>query len=280
MTERKREQWTAGKVGFIGAGSMGGALIRGLLASGRVNREELTYADPDQARQAEMTDLWIRRARHHADVMGADTVILAVKPQVAKDVLADIKGLTRPDQRLISIIAGLPLAVLEESLPKARLLRAMPNTPVLVRAGITAVAAGSRATAEDLNYTLELFRAGGRAVAVEERHLNAVTGLSGSGPAYVALFIEALADGGVKMGLPRNLALELAAQTVLGTACLCLENGLHPAILKDQVASPGGTTIHGLFALEQGCFRGTVMSAVESATWRAQDLGAVSGGGK
>ncbi|MBM4286015.1 MAG: pyrroline-5-carboxylate reductase [Deltaproteobacteria bacterium] len=274
MEERKREHWTAGRLGFIGAGSMGGALIRGLLASGRVVREDLLYCDPDHLRQGEMADLWVKRARHNVDVMTADTVVLAVKPQVAAGVLQEIKGQDRPGQRVISIIAGLPLAVLEEALPQARVLRAMPNTPVLVRAGITAVAAGSRASAEDLLYALELFRAGGRAVTVSEGHLDAVTGLSGSGPAYVALFIEALADGGVKMGLPRALALELAAQTVLGTACLCLEKGLHPAALKDQVASPGGTTIHGLHALEQGGFRAAVMSAVESATWRAQDLAA------
>jgi pyrroline-5-carboxylate reductase len=148
----------------------------------------------------------------------------------------------------------------------------MTNTPTLVGAGMAALAPGRHVTVDDLTLARKLFEAVGQAVVVQENLLDAVTGLSGSGPAYVALFIEALADGGVKVGLPRALALSLAAHTVLGAARLCLEHNIHPGVLKDQVASPGGTTIEGLHVLEQGGFRGIVMSAVEAATFRAQEL--------
>ncbi|MFA5112443.1 MAG: pyrroline-5-carboxylate reductase, partial [Desulfobaccales bacterium] len=157
--------------------------------------------------------------------------------------------------------------------PESRVIRVMPNTPTLVRAGMAALAPGSRATSEDLALALELFGAVGQAVMVEERLMDAVTGLSGSGPAFVAVFIEALADGGVKMGLPRPLALTLATQTVLGSARLCQEERLHPALLKDMVTSPGGTTIAGLHALESAGFRGAVMDAVAAAAARSQELG-------
>jgi pyrroline-5-carboxylate reductase len=166
------------------------------------------------------------------------------------------------------------LAALEEALPHCRIIRAMPNAPLMVQAGMTALAQGSRATSEDMDLALGLFRAVGRAEVVAETHLDAVTALSGSGPAFVAVFMEALADGAVKMGLSRTLAMEFAAQTVFGTARLVLEKNLHPGMLKDLVASPGGTTIHGLHALEQGTFRGAVISAIEAATCRAQDLAA------
>ena len=165
------------------------------------------------------------------------------------------------------------LKTLEAALPQSRVIRAMPNTPTLVGAGMAALALGGRATQEDADLALEIFEAVGRAVVVEERLMDAVTGLSGSGPAYVAVFIEALTDGGVKMGLPRHLALLLATQTVIGAARLCLEEEMHPGVLKDLVTSPGGTTITGLHVLEDGRFRGLVMSAVEAATLRARELG-------
>jgi pyrroline-5-carboxylate reductase len=188
-------------------------------------------------------------------------------------VLAGIKDFARPYHLLISIAAGATLATLEAALPVSRIIRAMPNTPALVGAGMTALAPGRRATPEDTALALELFQAVGQAAVVEERLMDAVTGLSGSGPAFVALFIEALADGGVKAGLPRTLAHNMAVQTVLGAARLCHEEDLHPGKLKDLVASPGGTTIEGLHALEKGGFRGLVMSAVTAAAARAKELG-------
>jgi len=200
-------------------------------------------------------------------------VVLAVKPQIMPAVLAGVKEFARPWHLVISIAAGVPLKVLEEALPESRIIRVMPNTPTLVGAGMAALAPGSLASREDLELALELFQSVGQAVAVEEKLMDAVTGLSGSGPAFVAVFIEALTDGGVKMGLPRTLAHTMAVQTVLGTAKLCLEEELHPGKLKDMVTSPGGTTIAGLHALESGGFRGVVMDAVSAAALRSEELG-------
>ncbi len=259
------------RLGIIGAGNLGMALVRRLLGAGWVSPEGLLIFDPDPARRRELEELGVRPAADNAAVLAAGAVVLAVKPQVAEAVLAEIAP-ARAEYLLISLVAGLPLSRLEDILPLARIVRAMPNTPLLVGEGITALAPGSRATTADLAFSLEVFQAVGRAVVVEERLMDAVTGLSGSGPAYVAVFIEALADGGVRMGLSRELALELAAQTVRGAATLVLSQGLHPAVLKDQVASPGGTSIAGLHALEQGGLRGVVMDAVQAATWRAREL--------
>lgn len=260
------------KLGFIGAGSMGGALLKGLLAAG-APAAHLTFYDPDPQRQQELDGLGVEPALDNAEVMHAQVVILAVKPQVLGRALDEIQEFTRPWHLIISVAAGVTLSGLEEALPEPRFIRAMPNTPLMVHAGMTGLAAGTRATPEDVQLALELFGAVGRAVVVDEKLMDAVTALSGSGPAFVAVFLEALADGGVKMGLPRSLALEMASQTLLGAARLCLEKTLHPAALKDQVASPGGTTIAGLHALEAGGFRGLVMDAIEAATLRARQLG-------
>jgi pyrroline-5-carboxylate reductase len=261
------------KLGFIGVGSMGGAIIKGLLAGGDVPRENLIYYDPDPARQAQMDELGVAAALDNPEVMHAPVVVLGVKPQVLPAVLTGVKEFARPWHLIISIAAGVPLAVLEGALPHSRVIRVMPNTPTLVGAGMAALAPGRSVTPEDLALALDLFKAVGQAVVVEERLLDAVTGLSASGPAFVAVFIEALADGGVKMGLPRPLALTLATQTVLGTARLCHEKQLHPALLKDMVTSPGGTTIAGLHALESSGFRGAVMDAVTAAARRSEELG-------
>lgn len=273
MTEQEKGRLATLKLGFIGAGSMGGAIMRGLLKGGHVPRENLIYYDPDPARQPTMESLGVEAALDNAEVMHAQVVVLAVKPQVMPTVLAAVKEFARPGHLIISIAAGVPLKVLEAAFPESRVIRAMPNTPTIVGAGMAALAPGSRATPDDVALALELFGAVGRAVVVDEKLMDAVTGLSGSGPAFVAVFIEALADGGVKMGLPRPLALLLATQTVLGTARLCLEEELHPGILKDQVASPGGTTIEGLHVLEKGRFRGLTMSAVAAAAKRSRELG-------
>jgi pyrroline-5-carboxylate reductase len=265
------------KLGVIGAGSMGGALLRGLLSAG-VSAANLTFYDPDPHRQRELDGLGIEAALDNAEVMHCQVVILAVKPQVLGQALDEIQEFARDWHLIISIAAGVTLAQLEEALPEPRFIRAMPNTPLMVHAGMTGLAAGTRARPDDVHLAMELFGAVGLAVVVDEKLMDAVTALSASGTGFVAVFLEALADGGVKMGLPRQLALEMAAQTLLGTARLCLERDLHPAVLKDLVASPGGTTIAGLHALEAGGFRGLVMDAIEAATLKARYLGGKRGG--
>ncbi len=261
------------RLGFIGAGAMGGAIIQGLLAGGRVAGKDLVYYDPERTRQKQMDQLGVQAAKAPAAVMEAQVVLLAVKPQIMGQVVAEIQAAACPDHLIISIAAGVTLKALETALPQSRVIRAMPNTPTLAGAGMAALAPGGRATPLDLALALEIFEAVGRAVVVEEKLMDAVTGLSGSGPAYVAVFLGALTDGGVKMGLPRPLALLLASQTVIGAARLCLEKEITPGTLKDLVTSPGGTTIAGLHVLEEGRFRGLVMSAVEAAARRARELG-------
>jgi pyrroline-5-carboxylate reductase len=276
MTEEGRGRLKGVKVGFIGAGHMGGAILRGLLAGGQVAREDLIFYDPDPARQVDLAGLGVEAALDNVEVMHAQVVVLAVKPQLLGRVLDGVKEFARPWHLIISVAAGVSLATLEAAFPESRVIRAMPNTPALVGAGITCLAPGSRATPDDMALALELFQAVGQAAEVEERLMDAVTGLSGSGPAFVALFLEALADGGVKAGLPRALAHHLAVHTILGAARLCLEQGLHPGALKDMVASPAGTTIEGLHVLEQGGFRGLVISAVAAAAARSRELGKAS----
>jgi pyrroline-5-carboxylate reductase len=211
-------------------------------------------------------------ADNRSAVTWADIVVLAVKPQSFPAVLNEI-GADLHRVLVISIAAGVTIeSIAKQASGGKRIIRAMPNTPALVREGITALAWCEGVTEEDTIIARTIFEAVGRVVPVEERLMNAVTGLSGSGPAYVFQAIEALADGGVKMGLPRHTAELLAAQTVLGAAKMVLESGNHPAILKDRVASPGGTTIAGLHELEQGRFRATLMGAVEAATRRSQEL--------
>ncbi len=272
MREQETGRLREVKLGFIGAGSMGGALLRSLLAAG-APAGNLTFYDPDPNRRQELEKLGLEPALDNAEVMHSPVVVLAVKPQVLGQALNEIKEFARAWHLIISIAAGVTLARLEEALPEVRFIRAMPNTPLMVREGMAGLAAGTRATPEDMQLALELFEAGGRAVVVDEKLLDAVTAVSASGAGFAAVFLEALADGGVRLGLPRALALEMAAQTLVGAGRLCLAQNLHPALLKDQVASPGGTTIAGLHALEQGGFRGLVMDAVTAAALRAQELG-------
>ena len=263
-------------IGFIGAGNMAEAMIRGLLEARLATADRLIASDIVEARRQGIDQRYgVRTVAEGRDVVAkASVLILAVKPQ---DMEAALKGIaTTVDQTktIISVAAGTPIAFIAERLPaKARIIRVMPNTPALVLAGAAGIAKGEYATAQDLQIAEAIFSAVGKVVVVAEKHLDAVTGLSGSGPAYVFLFIEALADGGVKMGLPRDVATLLAAQTVLGAAKMLLEGGRHPAELKDMVASPGGTTIAGLHALESGGLRGTLMEAVEAATIRSRELG-------
>lgn len=264
------------RLGFVGAGNMSEALIKGLL-HGRVLGADRIVASDVKAERLEHL-----RQRHgigtthdnHALVRDVDVLVLAVKPQSIDKVLTEIGRDVRPDQLVISIAAGVPIEALEGRLPAgSRVVRAMPNTPATVQAGATAIAGGAHAHDEDLGVARELFEAVGRVVVLDEAQLDAVTGLSGSGPAYVMLIIEALADGGVKVGLHRDTALLLAAQTVFGSASLLLETGEHPGRLKDMVTSPGGTAIAGLHTLESGALRKTLIDAVEAASKRAAQLG-------
>ena len=262
-------------LGFIGGGRMAEALISGVLAAKLYEPEKIRVADPDVRRQDHLKQQYgIQVCLANGEVVGAsDVVMLAVKPQVIADVLRGV-GQGVSHQLVVSVAAGVPIRRIQELLdPQASIVRAMPNTPAMVGAGMTALAVGPGVGAEAVTAVRQIFESVGKVVQIEERLMDAVTGLSGSGPAYIFLTIEALADGGVKMGLPRETASVLAAQTVLGAARMVLESGQHPARLKDQVASPGGTTIAGLHRLEQGGLRAVLMDAVEAATKRSQELG-------
>jgi pyrroline-5-carboxylate reductase len=263
------------RLGFLGAGNMSGALIKGLLhggfAPGRILASDVKLDRLEQLR----TQHGVRTTSdNHELVRESDVLVLAVKPQVIDRVLTEIGRDVHLDQLVVSLAAGVTLEGLEGRLTeKARVVRAMPNTPAMVQAGATAIAGGTHARGDDLRVARELFEAVGRVVVLDEGLLDAVTGLSGSGPAYVMLIIEALADGGVKVGLHRDTALLLAAQTVFGSAQLLLETGEHPGRLKDMVTSPGGTAIAGLHTLESGALRKTLIDAVEVASKRAAELG-------
>jgi pyrroline-5-carboxylate reductase len=267
----------AKKIGFIGAGNMAGALIKGLLCSKTVSAAQIKASDVRADRLADLArEHGIATETDNAALLAwADVAVLAVKPQVVDQVLSAVGRTLRPQTLLISIAAGVPIQALESRLPAgSRVIRTMPNTAAMALAAATAIAPGTHASPADMATAREIFEAVGRAVVVDESLLDAVTGLSGSGPAYVMLVIEALADGGVRVGLPRDTALRLAAQTVYGSAKLLLDTGEHPGRLKDMVTSPGGTTIAGLHALESGALRATLINAVEAATRRSAELGA------
>ncbi len=265
------------RLGIIGCGQMGEALLRGMLAAKLVAPAGVLAADPVEERRKTMVQRYgIRMARDSRAVAkgGMDVLLLAVKPQTVNELFAELRDAVSDRTLVISVVTGVQLVRLEAELGgRARVVRAVPNTPALVGSGMTAVAGGAHASADDLRTAVELFNAVGTTLVVEERQLNAVTGLSGSGPAYAFVMIEALADGGVKVGLSRDVALQLAARTLLGAAHLLLQTGEHPGQLKDRVASPGGTTIAGLRELEAGGVRAALINAVEAATRRAAELG-------
>ncbi|HEX9741987.1 MAG TPA: pyrroline-5-carboxylate reductase [Nitrospiraceae bacterium] len=265
----------AATIAMIGSGQMGEALIGGWLAAKTVPPEALVATDASAERRDLMKRRFgIRTGTDNRDAASwADVVVLAVKPQILDGVMKELSS-ALAGKLVLSIAAGVTIAHLARLAPKGvRVVRVMPNTPVLVGDGVSALSFGDGVSDKDQQLTRRLFEAVGRAVVVEEKLMDAVTGLSGSGPAYVFMAIEALADGGVKMGLPRTVADLLAAQTVLGAARMVLETGEHPAKLKDRVASPGGTTIAGLHRLEQGGLRAALMAAVEAAAKRSEELG-------
>ena len=263
------------RVAFVGGGRMAEALIGGILAVKLCAPDHIRASDPIADRRDFLKTkygIWTSGSNSEVAAWG-DIVVLAVKPQILDGVLKEV-GAAIAKSLVVSIVAGVPIGRITDACGQgARVIRAMPNTPAMVKQGMTALAVGAGVQENDVASVRGLFESVGKVVPVEERLMDAVTGLSGSGPAYVFLAIEALADGGVKMGVPRDVAEVLAAQTVLGAAHMVLETGQHPARLKDQVASPGGTTIAGLHRLEQGGLRATLIDAVEAATKRSQELG-------
>jgi pyrroline-5-carboxylate reductase len=264
------------RIGFLGAGKMATALAQGWINAGLATASEICASDPVPAARDHFTNTTAASAfsDNRRVLTQSNVVVLAVKPQNMAELLGEIRTSIAAQHLLISIAAGVTLQQIAAAVgADKRIIRVMPNTPCMVGASASAFAASTGATAADVQLMERLLQSVGRVVQVPEKLLDAVTGLSGSGPAFVAVMIEALADGGVRMGLPRDLAMLLAAQTLLGSAKMLLETGMHPGQLKDMVASPAGTTIAGLHALERGGLRAALMDAVEAATLRAVELG-------
>lgn len=262
-------------IAVIGAGHMAGALLGGMLKSKLVPAKSIVAARRSTEALAELQKKWGVRTStdNRKAVAGADIVILAVKPQMAKKVMEELAGHITKDQLVISVMAGITTASISKTLRvDGPVVRAMPNTPCLVDAGATAVAAGARAGERELKLAEAVFGAVGLVVTLPESALDAVTGLSGSGPVYIYMVIEAMIDGGVKMGIPRAIAAKLAAQTVFGAAKLVIETGKHPAVLKDEVTTPGGTAITAIHVLESKGLRSVLIDGVEAATKRSQEL--------
>jgi len=267
------------KIAFIGAGNMGDALISGLLGSESSVPDNIICTDVRQSKLDEIKSKYkVRTAGSNREAVGeADIIIYAVKPQILASVLIETAPKLDMSKLVISIAAGVPLAAMETCVQKdLRLIRVMPNIAAAVKEAATAIAAGEHATQEDVNLTMEIFNSIGKCIFLKENYLmDAITGLSGSGPAYIFLIVDALADAGVKVGLSRQDSLFLAAQTAMGAAKLLIETQEHPGQLKDKVTSPGGTAIAGLATLESGGLRTTLINAVEAATNRSKELGAM-----
>ena len=265
------------KIAFIGTGNMGEALVSGLLVSGSSEPKNIICTDISESKLAEIKSKYKVRttANNTKAVKEADIVIYAVKPQIMATVLAETAAKLDMSKLVISIAAGVPLAAMEACVSKdLRLIRVMPNIAAFVKESATAIAAGAHATQEDIDLSMQIFNSIGKSIFLKENYLmDAITGLSGSGPAYIFLIVDALADAGVKMGLSRQEAIFLSTQTILGAAKLLLETQEHPGQLKDKVTSPGGTAIAGLATLENGGLRTTLINAVEAATNRSKELG-------
>jgi pyrroline-5-carboxylate reductase len=264
-----------GRIGIIGGGNMAEALVKGLIHGG-LPAGDIVVSEPNDQRRNFMAEHYGVQAQiENRDVVEfADTVVLAIKPQIVDEVLSGIARALTGDKLLISILAGVATQTLEAFVDgNLRVIRAMPNTPALVGQGAAGLCPGRFATRDDLMVARKLFETVGTVQLVSEEQMDAVTGLSGSGPAFVFTFIEALADGGVQEGLRRDVAQALAVQTVLGAALLVKESGEHPALLRDKVCSPGGTTITAIRVLEERGMRAMLMEAVGSATRRSRELG-------
>lgn len=264
------------KLGFIGCGNMAKAIIGGIIGAGLAAPGDITASDVYlEGLEKAKADMGINITQNNKELVeNCEVVFFSVKPNVLFDVLDEIKSVCKEEQLFISHVAGHPMKAIEERMPEnIHLIRIMPNTPALVNAGMTGVCVNENVTKEEIDYGMKLFSAFGKAEIVPEKLMDVVTGLSGSGPAFVFMFIEALADGAVYDGMPRAQAYTFAAQTVLGSAQLAMDTGKHPGELKDMVCSPGGTTITGVKALEDGGFRSTVMKCVNDATAKSIELG-------
>jgi pyrroline-5-carboxylate reductase len=266
------------KIGFIGGGKMGEALIKGVLRAKLSTADKIIVSDVDKKRcQMLEEETGIKTTQENKKVTSnSNVMILAVKPNVMGNILEELKSAITPKHLVVSIAAGIPLDFIESILNKGcRTVRVMPNTPCLVGETAAGYALGKNATRHDGELVGQILNAVGKSFLLEEKYLDAVTGLSGSGPAFIYMVIDALADGGVKMGLPREVSTKLAAQTAFGAAKMVLESGMHIGELKDFVTSPGGTTIEGLHALEKGGIRNALINAVEVATKKSKRLGKV-----
>jgi pyrroline-5-carboxylate reductase len=263
-------------IAFLGAGQMAEAFIRGLLRAGLIRPGAICVSDVRPARTTYLAgQLGVRAAASNLEaVTAAETIILSVKPQDVPPLLDEVGADVGRHQLVISIAAGVTLGALERRLPHhPPIIRVMPNTPALVQAGMAVLAPGRGVTAAHEQVALRIFNAVGRALVLPEKHLDAVTALSGSGPAFLAVVAEALSDAGVRVGLPRDVAHQLAAQTMLGTGRMLADTGMHPALLKEAVTSPGGTSIAGVHAMERGGIRALLMDAIVAATERSAELG-------
>lgn len=264
------------KIGLIGAGNMGEALLAGILKNKEIKSKNILISDINRERLQYLENVYkIKKTEENKKIAeDSDVIILAVKPNILKNVLQEISRTIDGHKLIISIAAGISIKFIESNLNSVNpIIRVMPNTPVLVKEGAIAISPGKNATSKDIGFTESIFSFLGKTVLIEETLMDAVTGLSGSGPAYVFIIIEALADAGVKMGISRENSLLLAAQTILGSVKLYLSKKEHPGVLKDMVTSPGGTTIAGIHALEKGGIRATLMNAVEEATIRSREIG-------
>jgi len=263
----------SGTLGIIGYGNMGAAIVRGLIGSGMCEAKDVYVAeiDPEKAEAAKRDGCKLLESAVEVG-RSVSTVIVAVKPNVAMKVFGELN--TSPSRTLVvSIVAGIPTNRIEKEITSRPVVRVMPNTPCLVGAGASAVCRGSNAGNNHVELVMEIMGALGEVIEVPESQMDAVTGLSGSGPAYVAIMIDALTDGGVLMGLPRPTAHKLAVQTVFGSAKIILDRGIAPSVLRDMVTSPGGTTIEGISALEARAFRAALIEAVEAAALKSEELG-------
>ncbi|XP_004233250.1 pyrroline-5-carboxylate reductase [Solanum lycopersicum] len=261
------------KLGFIGAGKMAESIARGVVKSGILPASRIRTAHSGSARRTAFESIGVTVLDNNSQVVeDSDVIIFSVKPQVVKNVVSELKPILSEKKLLVSVAAGIKLKDLQEWAGQGRFIRVMPNTPSAVGEAATVITLGEKATTEDGELISQLFGAIGKVWKADEKLFDAVTGLSGSGPAYVFLAIEALADGGVAAGLPRELALGLASQTVLGAASMVSGMSKHPGQHKDDVASPGGTTIAGIHELEKSGFRGILMNAVVAAAKRSKEL--------
>jgi len=264
------------KIGFIGAGNMGKAIINGLVNSDFISRDNILASEvSEQIAEKISSELGITVFTDNKELVNkSDIVILCVKPHFIQSVVENIKDCLTENKLLISIAAGISTGFIEKIIDdKISVIRVMPNTPALLGEGMAAICRGQYVSGEQMKFALELFSKVGRSIEIQEKLINAVTGISGSGPAFIYTIIEALADGGVKLGIPKNVAIELAAQTTLGAAKMVLETGKHPSVLKDEVTTPGGTTIAGLMVMEENKVRAALSKTVQETARVAGELG-------